>query len=553
MGARILPLCCACAARADTAARGAEAPSVKRLDDPEMTAPVPATGEMVASVIPEPAAAEVDNARSPILAGLVGSVLMVFGSLGVGWLAPVSELRRVPIFIWMRTEAIGVALAIVLVAVGGMLLVRSWLRLGQRVRVWGPAARKATLQAIAAWGLPLMFTVPLFSRDVYAYIGQGRLMVEGFNPYENGISALSNYFQLGADKQWTEAPVPYGQLFLWIEQFVVWSTNVQPEASVMLFRLVALFGVVLCVIYVPKLAELHGVNPHRALWLTAANPLFLTNFIASVHNDALMIGLALAGLYYAATRRVVLGIVLVTLSIAVKPITIVFLPFIGLIWAGKNAGWPRKFLFWGLTGGLSLAILYGLSLVNGFGFGWINGLSAPGSLFIWYAPVGLVGLVIASVSNAFGLDGWTLADWVFDAGKLLAVGIVAFQIFKGEHERLIRRLTLGFAAIVVLAPMIQSWYVVWLIPLFAVTGIRNDWQVKALYFIVSFFMIYAISDQLEVFPYLQTEDLGLALVLARFAAAITGLLFAMYLIFMDPDTKRLFRKSAEPVTERPVI
>jgi hypothetical protein len=66
-------------------------------------------------------------------------------------------------------------------------------------------------------------------------------------------------------------------------------------------------------------------------------------------------------------------------------------------------------------------------------------------------------------------------------------------------------------------------------------------------------MIYAISDQLEVFPYLQTEDLGLALVLARFAAAITGLLFAMYLIFMDPQTKRLFRKSAEPVTERPVI
>ena len=76
-----------------------------------------------------------------------------------------------------------------------------------------------------------MFSVPLFSRDVYAYIGQGRLMVEGFNPYENGISALSNYFQLGADKMWTEAPVPYGQLFLWIEQFVVWSTNVHPEGQ----------------------------------------------------------------------------------------------------------------------------------------------------------------------------------------------------------------------------------------------------------------------------------------------------------------------------------
>jgi hypothetical protein len=525
----------------------------KRLDDPEMTAPLPATGEMAADTIPAITAAEVDNARSPLIAGFIGSVFMMIGSLGVGWLAPVSELRRMPLFIWMRTEAFGVALSIVLLAVGGMLLVRAWLRLGQRVRVWGLQARRATLQAVVAWGLPMMFTVPLFSRDVYAYIGQGRLMVEGFNPYENGISALSNYFQLGADKMWTEAPVPYGQLFLWIEQFVVWSTNVQPEASVMLFRLAAVIGIVLCIIYVPKLADLHGVNPHRALWLTAANPLFLTNFIASVHNDALMIGLALAGLYYCATRRVVLGIVLVTLSISVKPITIVFLPFIGLLWAGKDASWPRKFLFWGLTAGLSLALLFAMSRVNGFGFGWINGLSAPGSIWIWYAPVGLMGLVVASIANAFGLDGWGLAKWVYDAGKLLAVGIIAWQIFKGDHDRLMRRLTLGFAAVVLLAPMIQSWYVVWLIPLFAVTGIRDDWQVKALYFIVSFFMVYAISDQLEVFPYLQTEDLGLALALARNGAAIIALMFALYLIFLDPRTKQLFSKPDQPVTSRPVI
>jgi hypothetical protein len=104
-----------------------------------------------------------------------------------------------------------------------------------------------------------------------------------------------------------------------------------------------------------------------------------------------------------------------------------------------------------------------------------------------------------------------------------------------------------------LAPIIQSWYVVWLIPLFAVTGIRNDWQVKALYFVVSFFMIYAISDQLEVFPYLQADDLGFALTLARVAAAVTGLLFGLYLIFWDPSTKRLFRKSSDLVVVRPVI
>ena len=166
--------------------------------------------------------------------------------------------------------------------------------------------------------------------------------------------------------------------------------------------------------------------------------------------------------------------------------------------------------------------------------------------------MGLVGLIVASISNAVGLDGWGLAKWAFDAGKLVAVGIVAWQIFRGDYDRLMRRLTLAFAAVVFLAPMIQSWYVVWLIPLFAVTGIRDDWQVKAVYFMVSFFMVYAISDQLEVFPYLQTEDLGLALALARNAAAIIALLFALYLIFLDPKTKQLFSKPSEdPVTTRP--
>jgi alpha-1,6-mannosyltransferase len=133
------------------------------------------------------------------------------------------------------------------------------------------------------------------------------------------------------------------------------------------------------------------------------------------------------------------------------------------------------------------------------------------------------------------------------------VGVVAWQIFRGDYDRLMRRLTLGFAAVVLLAPIIQSWYVVWLIPLFAVTGIRNDWQVKALYFVVSFFMIYAISDQLEVFPYLQTADLGFALAMARVAAAVTGLLFGLYLVFWDRGTRSLFRKANQTVVERPVI
>ncbi|MBG6180176.1 polyprenol phosphomannose-dependent alpha 1,6 mannosyltransferase MptB [Arthrobacter sp. CAN_A1] len=501
-----------------------------------MTAQVPADASQ-----PRTDAALPDRPNIAVIQGFIGSLLMMIGSYGVGWLSLASvELRRVPIIIWMRFEPAGAVVSVLILALGGMLLVRSWLRLGQRLHGWGPESRPVILRAVIAWAAPMCLALPLFSRDVFAYIAQGQVMVTGLNPYVDGYSQISNYLQIGADDMWAQSPTPYGPVFLWIEALVVGITNGQPDFSVLLFRLIAIVGVALCVYYVPKLAELHGVNPNRALWLTAANPLFLINFIASIHNDSLMIGLALWGLYLAATQKPLRAIVIVTLSIAIKPITLIFLPFMGLMWAGKGASWPRKFLYWALTAGLSFGILWIMGLINGFGFGWVGALSTPGSVWIWYAPIGFLGMVVMILADALGFDGQSFAEVVYLLGRLVSLAIIGWLMFTGEHSRLVRRLALAFAAIVFLAPMIQSWYVVWLIPLFAVTGIRNDWQVKTLYFMVSFFMIYAISDQLDIFPYFE-----LSLTVARQVAAVVALGFALYLVFLDPKTKILFRKRYE--------
>ncbi|MBG6190564.1 hypothetical protein IWX64_001509 [Arthrobacter sp. CAN_A212] len=501
-----------------------------------MTAQVPADASQ-----PRTDAALAGRPNVAVIQGFTGSLLMMIGSYGVGWLSLASvELRRIPIIMWMRFEPAGAVVSVLILALGGMLLVRSWLRLGQRLYGWGPESRPVILRAVIAWGAPMCLALPLFSRDVFAYIAQGQVVLSGLNPYVDGYSQISNYLQIGADDLWAQSPTPYGPVFLWIEALVVGITNGQPDFSVLLFRLIAIVGVVMCVYYVPKLAELHGVNPNRALWLTAANPLFLINFIASIHNDALMIGLALSGLYLAATQKPWRAVLLVTLSVAIKPITLIFLPFIGLMWAGKGANWRRKFLYWALTAGISFGILWVMGLINGFAFGWVGALSTPGSVWIWYAPIGFLGMIVMILGDAVGLDGQAFAEVVYLIGRLVALAIIGWLMFTGEHSRLVRRLALAFAAIVFLAPMIQSWYVVWLIPLFAVTGIRNDWQVKTLYFLVSFFMIYAISDQLDIFPYFE-----LSLTVARQVAAVVALGFALYLVFVDPKTKILFRKRYE--------
>ncbi|RKQ37116.1 hypothetical protein C1C97_000800 [Kocuria tytonis] len=484
--------------------------------------------------------------RRTVVLGALGSVMLFLGSLGVGWLASVSALRRIPLIMWMRFETPGVVVAIVLLALGSMLLVRQWLRLGQELRPWGPESARWVLIAIGAWAAPMLVSIPLFSRDVYSYIGQGRVMAGGLNPYESGVSAIDNFFQLGADQLWAESPPPYGPVFLWLEQLVVMLTGANPDACVLLFRALCVVAVLACMWVIPRLARLHGVNPRRALWLSVANPLFLTNFVVAAHNDAVMLALALLGTYAASVQRNwkggLLGTTLVTLSVAIKPITLVFLPFVGLLWAGRNASWPRKFAVWALTLAYAVVLLGVMGLINGFGFGWVSAVSTPGSVYIWYAPIGLLGLFAQLVGSSWGLNGSAWMHAVHSLGTALAALTTVALMFVGRDARILRRLAWAMAAFVLLAPIIQAWYVVWLIPLFAVTGIRPDWQTDVLFFITGFFTVYAVADQLDVFPYLDLD-----LITARVISALLALTYGVYLWVLDPATRRVRRRrSAAP-------
>ena len=53
----------------------------------------------------------------------------------------------------------------------------------------------------------------------------------------------------------------------------------------------------------PRLARNLGRRPGVALWLAVLSPLALFSFIASGHNDALMLGLLVAGLTLASEDK----------------------------------------------------------------------------------------------------------------------------------------------------------------------------------------------------------------------------------------------------------
>ncbi|SCB80516.1 hypothetical protein GA0061084_0340 [Arthrobacter sp. NIO-1057] len=472
---------------------------------------------------------------NPLWQGLLGSVLITLGSFGVGWLASVSPMNRNALLIAIRTEYSGVIASTVVMTVGCWILFRGWLRLGQVHAGWGPGSLKAVKKAVWIWSAPMLVALPIFSRDVFAYIGQGRLVDAGQDPYVTGISSLNNWFQLGTDITWAQDETPYGPLFLLLEYWVFRAVGSSPDLSVLLFRLIAFVGVILCLIYVPKLAALHKVSGAKAAWITVANPLFLISFVASAHNDAIMVGLAVAATYYAATRRGILAVVLITASVGIKPITMVLLPFIGLLWAGTSANWPRKILYWCYTLALFAAIMLAVGLVNGYGIGWLKVMLGTGTGSVIFAPVGALNALLSGLFDAFSLPtNWILPVLKF-GGRLLSVALVLVLIFKGKPSHLVQRMALAFTALVVLSPIVQPWYLLWLLPFFAATGIRDDWQIVWVYFTTAFFIAFGAADQLFIWQFLGELDPWVK-------HLSTGISWAamFYLAYLDPRTRRLF-------------
>ena len=76
----------------------------------------------------------------------------------------------------------------------------------------------------------------------------------------------------------------------------------------------------------------------RALWLGVLNPLVLLHFVSGAHNDALLVGLLVAGLVLVLDRRPALGVAVCSLALLVKAPAALALVFIVPVWAQQLDG-----------------------------------------------------------------------------------------------------------------------------------------------------------------------------------------------------------------------
>ena len=278
---------------------------------------------------------------------LLGFVAMV--AIAIGASLPSSPFKLEMPGVWFfgvpRTivpSTWGVYFTLAAVYGGLLLLMRVWWGMTRLYSRCPGVPIKRMMWVFALWATPMLVIAPLFSRDVYSYAAQGEMVSHHMNPYLYGPSQLgNNSYTAPVDPLWANAPAPYGPLFLQIDGLFARITLHNELATIVLLRLLALVGVLLIASCVPRLARLYHRDGAELFTLMVLNPVTLLHLIGGAHNDALMLGLLIAGLTAAKEKRPIVGIVLCALATAIKAPAALGILYVGWSWLGPQASPAR--------------------------------------------------------------------------------------------------------------------------------------------------------------------------------------------------------------------
>ncbi|MGP0031806.1 MAG: polyprenol phosphomannose-dependent alpha 1,6 mannosyltransferase MptB [Acidimicrobiales bacterium] len=408
--------------------------------------------------------------RRPALLGFIAVL-----SIGLGASLPSSPFKLEMPGTWFFGEGDGTSTVLLLpglVAVyGGMLLfIRVWYGLVKTLRHRPGAPVRALVGMLALWTVPLLMVAPLFSRDVFSYAAQGEMMSHHINPYQYGPATIgSGQFVNPVDGLWLNTPAPYGPLFLMVDGWFAAASGHNAVVTVLFLRLLSVVGVGLIAYCIPKLARAHGRDPGSAFVLAVLNPLTLLALIGGMHNDAIMVGLLVAGITAAKTRHPVWGIVLCTLAAAIKVPAAMGIIYVAWEWAGPETSWRERVRPLVKAALVALAVMVALTLVSGLGWGWIANLGTPGTVRSWMAPATAIGLVLSGALHVMGV-GVGLGGVLTVTRALGLLGAVVIAVYCLVNERrlgMLRALGITMLMFVLLGPVVQPWYLTWAIILMA--------------------------------------------------------------------------------------
>lgn len=427
--------------------------------------------------------------------GTIGALLLGLGGLGAGALPVVGNPYTGFPAGSLMSRMLQTSMIMCFIGVG--FIVVAWLLMAPFVGVINHHSRHSqTLVSVsllrrtfAAWSLPILLSAPMFTQDIYSYIANGRILKLGLDPYSAGPVDL-----LGADNPlarsvpfiWAHSPSPYGPVALGLAKVISIVTDDSIVWSVFCHRALSIAGIALAGWAISRLAIRCRVFPQAALWLGLLNPLTILHLVGGIHNEAILLGLLLAGFevglractllslerYGLVAFFLFLSITMISSAGMVKVTGFIGLGFIGMAFA--RALYLHGFNHWKALSisttlhfvGFVASIAF-VTLVSGISLGWVTGQGGAVSIRSWMSISTAIGVIFGWFGMLLGLGDHTEAILVVTraAGIFVALAAMVRMLVATYVGRIAAIGGLGVSTfiLVICFPVVHPWYMLWAI------------------------------------------------------------------------------------------
>lgn len=370
--------------------------------------------------------------------------------------------------------------------------------------------------------------MPNLSQDFYRFIWDGRMSIEGWNPYlylpENlmnkGAAPVAQASELYAGmgelsgSNYTNYP-PLNQLIFAIAGIFAGKSIL---GSVIVMRFIIIAADLGTLYFGKKLLENLNLPVNRIFWYIL-NPFVIIELTGNLHFEGVMLFFLIWSLYLLHRKKWILSALVFAASVSLKLVPLLFLPFLFRYFTAENS--QNRLNFWKLClYYLIVGAVVILSFLPFLSSALISNFSA--SIGLWFQKFEFNASIYYLLRwIGFQVKGYNIIE---TAGKVLPVIVIlilaGLAVFRKSNstQRLIITMLLGVSVYFFLSTTVHPWYIATPLLLSVFTRFRfaaiwsfmvifsyfaysnavfreNLWLVALEYIVVIGMFIYEISDE----------------------------------------------------------
>ena len=393
---------------------------------------------------------------------------------------------------------------------------------------------KSLLSLSILFRILLLFSIPNLSQDFYRFIWDGRMLINGFNPYlylpqhylnpdyvcPNEAAALVKGMQELNASHYSNYP-PLNQLCFAI------ATLVSPSSilgAVITLKLLLLFADIGIYHFGRKLLQQLNLNKNL-IFLYLLNPLVILEVNANLHFEGVMVFFIIWSIYLLHKNQLIKAAIIFACSISLKLLPLLFLPLLF-----KQLSLKKLITFYSITGAtvlLTFTPFISQALIENY----------SNTVGLWFGNfefnAGLQNLLKHGLIEFGGYSNWSSVRLL---GKIMPVLVLIFVLilsFKRKDQstsKLFLLMLFSLSFYLFTASTVHPWYVVTLVGLSIFTPYRfpilwsftiilsysfylnesfitNYWLIGIEYILVLAFMFYELkkAPKIDAFSSTVTE------------------------------------------------